>query len=407
MTTGSFESDADAPGNIDKVQVKANDDTDNYNALENGGTLTLPLDQTLTRHQTIDVHANISLVGHGTTVVQVSEIVKLRPDLVAAGLLAAPAAIVDQPLLITASVQERNGDVGARANCVLSVDGAIAARAPFIWVDAGDEVACQFSHAFNAAGAHQIAVSLDSVAPGDYDDSNNGISATVNVYDHADQMHRWLSGSTEAEFERRRYDSRPADTRSSEQGWLNGSHFSAHLKLAEVDMSAIGIGYREASDGVVFADESSLEEISRSTSGNGTQCVSFYQHERFINAQVCSPGMPPTIPSPKPRDWVSVELHRVSSNAIYHSSAIDLQTGTYYSQDWESINGVQEHFGDTVDKTVTVWDTDQFWQADVHHVLQRSESLISKPFKCNPLGCSETYDRTITRQDTQRFNWPW
>jgi hypothetical protein len=87
---------------------------------------------------------------------------------------------------LVATVSEGNGDVGARADCVLYVDGVEADRARGIWVDAGDDVTCAFTHAFTSVGARRVRVEAASVSPADYDPANNAAEATVLVTGGAD-----------------------------------------------------------------------------------------------------------------------------------------------------------------------------------------------------------------------------
>src|SRR5207247_421434 len=68
-------------------------------------------------------------------VVTLATAVHFAPDLVASRLDAPANAPVGAAVNLQGFVLERNGEVGARADCVLYVDGAAAARAPRIWVD--------------------------------------------------------------------------------------------------------------------------------------------------------------------------------------------------------------------------------------------------------------------------------
>ena len=72
-----------------------------------------------------------------------------------------------------ATIREMKGDLGAKADCVLSADGHIVDRVAGIWVDAGGVVTCHFSHTFASTGQHAIRVDVGNVMPGDYDMSNN------------------------------------------------------------------------------------------------------------------------------------------------------------------------------------------------------------------------------------------
>lgn len=134
------------------------------------------------RGSNIGVQASvIGLDGSRTDVVTVTEMVKLRPDLAVDRITNPDHAQIGIPLDITALVSERNGDVGATADCVLSADGVEIDRAHEIWIDANRSVSCMFRPIFSTVGQKHLTVSLVSVEPGDYDDSNNSASATLEI----------------------------------------------------------------------------------------------------------------------------------------------------------------------------------------------------------------------------------
>ncbi|HET7464045.1 MAG TPA: hypothetical protein VFJ82_22505 [Longimicrobium sp.] len=183
VTTGSFDGVA-APSPLAKVQVKQLEAgggvlrTLNYNNLSGGGTATFSYTG-LARGQKLQVQANVSEPKR-TAVVTVTEAVRLRPDLRVR--LEAPAdAMVGVPVTLLATVSEGNGDVGARTDCVLYVDGVEADRARAIWVDAGDQVTCAFLHTFASAGDHALRVAAENVSPADFDPANNVAEGTIHV----------------------------------------------------------------------------------------------------------------------------------------------------------------------------------------------------------------------------------
>jgi hypothetical protein len=139
----------------------------------------------LRRGSPLQVQANIRGADpHRTDVVTVAESVKLRPDL--AVTLTPPQGVrAGVPANITAVVSEENGDMGARADCQLRVDGVLVDQAANVWVDAGDAVSCAFTHTFPSAGSYTVEVRAASVSPADWDPANNAASATVAVADRA------------------------------------------------------------------------------------------------------------------------------------------------------------------------------------------------------------------------------
>ena len=123
----------------------------------------------------------VGVDGKKTDVVTVTETVKLRPDVSVDRIIAPAQSRVAVPVQISALISENNGDVGARADCVLTVDGAEAGRANGIWVDAGRSVSCVFNHVFPTTGTKQLTVSAVSVNPGDWNASNNSATQTINI----------------------------------------------------------------------------------------------------------------------------------------------------------------------------------------------------------------------------------
>ena len=189
VTTGT-EDDLNAkrgPGNLDKVQVKEFDpagnliNVSNYNKLKNGGFAQYGLKH-MVRGGGVQVQANVSGIDpNRSDIVTVTDLVKLRPDLAARNLSAPGKARVQTAVNISATVLEINGDVGARANCVLSVDGTEVDRASGIWVDANSAVSCAFTHTFTSTGTKALAVAVTDVMPGDYDTGNNRVSGSIEI----------------------------------------------------------------------------------------------------------------------------------------------------------------------------------------------------------------------------------
>ena len=131
----------------------------------------------------VQVQANVKGIdGKRTDVVTVSGIRAVAaPDLAITGLVMPGTALTTAPTVIGATIQETGGQHGARADCVLFVDGLETDRASNIWVDAGDAVTCAFTRVFTVAGTAAIRVVLQNIAPGDADGSNNAVSGTIAV----------------------------------------------------------------------------------------------------------------------------------------------------------------------------------------------------------------------------------
>lgn len=183
VSTGEIDG-APGTGVLNKIQLKlyapdgALQTTTNYN------NLNTPTYQTTlagrVRGSKLQVQGKIS-AGNQTDVVTVTESVKLRPDLSIDRITAPAQARQQSSVNISALISELNGDVGARSDCVLFVDGVEADRAHGIWVDAGRSVSCLFSHTFPTTGTKQLTVSAVSVIPGDWDNANNTATSTINI----------------------------------------------------------------------------------------------------------------------------------------------------------------------------------------------------------------------------------
>lgn len=200
VTTGQFDSTAAAAGKLDKVQVKLfapNGNvivTDNYRKGALAGSSGSFVYDWPARGQKVQVQANVSGIDpNRTDVVTVTGAVANRPDLTVSAIQAPSQAFLGSSVTIGALVRETNGDLGARANCVLKVDGAVADRADGIWVDAGDAVTCEFRQTFATIGTRQLSVELTNVAPGDYDSGNNSRTATIEIVNPTVPVEVWYN----------------------------------------------------------------------------------------------------------------------------------------------------------------------------------------------------------------------
>ena len=136
----------------------------------------------LPRGQALEVVADIVDVdGARTDVVPAATTVKLRPDLFVQRISAPSKTVPGMPVVISATIAERNQDVGARASCILSIDGIAVDRADGIWVDAGGLVSCAFTHTFEMPGTKSVSVQTANVIPWDYDDANNEAGTSIVV----------------------------------------------------------------------------------------------------------------------------------------------------------------------------------------------------------------------------------
>lgn len=224
VSTSTLDTAAIPPGNISRLQLKLVDhqgrlrDVQNHNGLSSGGRLQL-IAGGLERGLTLQLQAHIQ--GHGsprTEVVTLETKVLRRPDLTVHQLSAPARASVGTPIMVSALLEELNGDTGAQTDCVLRVDGAEVDRAPGIWVDAASAVSCAFTHTFSRAGPRTLSVELADVVPADDDGSNNHAEADVHVQE-------WLSYHHEATV-----NSGEWRTVSRLDGWFTQSGGSSHKR---------------------------------------------------------------------------------------------------------------------------------------------------------------------------------
>lgn len=186
-TTGELDASATPPGQIAKAQLKtlttSGDaiQTVNFNGLTGGGYWSTTTEGLL-RNAPIQVQTNVRGIDQNRTdVVTVEDTVKRRPDVAVSSIGAPAQAYLSQSFSVTAVVKELNGDVGARANCVLLVDGTQVDQANGIWVDAAGTVSCAFVTSIAATGTHTLEVQATDVTPGDWDSANNAASTTIEI----------------------------------------------------------------------------------------------------------------------------------------------------------------------------------------------------------------------------------
>lgn len=179
-STGAVASGS-GPGSIAKVQVKVAALTKNFNNLTGGGYwsggFAAPAPGTA-----VQVQTNVRDIDPKRTgVVTVSTPALRRPDVAVTGVAGPAQAAPQSAVTFIADVQEMNGDVGATANCVLSINGTQADVATGIWIDAGDAVNCQFSYTFTQPGTYTVTVDATGVTPGDWDEANNSGQTTITI----------------------------------------------------------------------------------------------------------------------------------------------------------------------------------------------------------------------------------
>lgn len=296
VTTGSFENGT-VRGELRKVQLKVltTSDvlqfTDNVNGLSAGYWSTEF--QGLARNQRIQVQGNVGGVdGNRTDVVTITALVKRRPDLTVNAVTVPAQALLGARVNVAATVSELNGDVGARATCVLSVDGAsVLDQANGIWVDAGHTVSCAFQTTFTTLGVHQVQVYITGVSPAEWDTSNNSASTSIEII--SPEKHLAYSGR----FNSSDYDyfthtkSSSADGSFVDERSETGTRRTRALSLnswttSDVFSFPTSVRTAMASAGASVFDITNNVPLQPGASWSGADCGSFYQGGFSVN--VCN-----------------------------------------------------------------------------------------------------------------------
>ena len=183
------------PGTITKMQVKIGADfTQNHNGLNAGGfwSHTQPA---APRGTSIQLQANIKGIDpKRNDVVTLSTPAVRRPDVAVISVSGPQSDVPNKAVTFFGTVKELNGDVGASANCVFSIDGTTVATTPGIWVDAAGTVSCQFQHTFTGAGTFAVGVAATSVHPGDWDMANNAAAMNIVIKEPSKQIQNGYMG---------------------------------------------------------------------------------------------------------------------------------------------------------------------------------------------------------------------
>ncbi|MDQ3280452.1 MAG: hypothetical protein M3Q69_03480 [Acidobacteriota bacterium] len=411
VTTGDFDGGA-ARGTIDKLQLKLPTGTRNFNS-QSSPNFSLHLADHFGRHAKLQVQTNVrGIDGARTDVVTVEEIVKLRPDAAAIGIDVPERVYTGVPTMINAVVAEHNGDTGARANCVLSVDGHEVDRANGIWIDAGDAVTCGFDYTFPTTGTKSLQVRVDSVSPADWDTANNSISQSVRV---VSPIPEWIASAHDRAWSTyNKIDA--ADwqfSETSDTGTMVGASFLGLVKQSALDFDSVSVSYKETSGGTTFADIENIPFTYEYADSLGA-CKQFDGDGVIV--RVCNPALPKNWPYDEgPTDLISINAARVSMDITYASHGRQLRrdydTGEEYWYTWNSsyhqVQGTQARYGSNVEMRVSVSDASgRTAEARPNIFLTPFEQHDDSPYRC--FGSSYCYayrNDVVGKRGTQSFNW--
>lgn len=186
------------PGTITKMQVKVGADfTQNHNGLNAGGFWAHSM-PAAPRGTTVQLQANLKGIDpKRNDVVTISTPAVRRPDVAVTAVSGPQLEVPNKLVTFFGTVKELNGDVGASANCVFSINGNTLATTPGIWVDAAGTVSCQFQHTFAAAGTFTVGVAATAVNPGDWDTANNAATMSIEIREPSKKIQYGYMGVTQ------------------------------------------------------------------------------------------------------------------------------------------------------------------------------------------------------------------
>ncbi|WP_199615273.1 hypothetical protein [Paenibacillus alkalitolerans] len=146
------------------TDIKLND-VERYQALE-------------TRIHVENVQTAVEEVLSGKTTVL------LKPDLVVDEVQATDKVNVNVPFSVTANIKELNGDIGAKTNVQILDGSTVLDTAEGLAVNAGGQTQAVFMLTLAKAGTYSLKVNIAGVEPGDYADSNNSMTFTVEAVEN-------------------------------------------------------------------------------------------------------------------------------------------------------------------------------------------------------------------------------
>jgi hypothetical protein len=415
VVTGNFEDPASNIGVISKVQVKATspDNKMIFNRNETGltgGPLFNKDYKGLARDTRLDLSVTVRDAG-GSKVNQfaVNTLVKLLPDLMVSSIDVPDEAMVNTPVNIATTITEKNGDLGARTDCVLVVDGTEADRATGIWVDVGDAVSCAFTHTFTQTEEHQLKVQAVNVLPIDYDYSNNEASSHTHISAPAAQLQLSYNATASQEID---------DVTMHTSSWYTAADASVHSEATSLSQTLT-----KQQSALLYATLPKLVtfpithlELMQSTGGqvlhNGVydNVASTSSDESSGQRQVCATADAPSatgvvswyvctiapLAGSSTQPQTSVQYARYAGQVTYHSES--------YSLYWDNVSGESVWsdnsttyagdetwipFGSTYEFSLSLTDGTAVYSAAPSITLVPQSVDLSTPEACNP-GSDDT-----------------
>jgi hypothetical protein len=411
VTTGNFEDPASNVGIISKVQVKAisPDNKLIFNRMESGltGGPRFNKDYTgLARNTRLELTVTVrDAPGVKVDQFAVTTLVKLQPDVAVSQVDAPPDATINTPVNIATTITEMNGDLGARTDCVLIVDGIETDRARGIWVDVSSAVSCAFTHSFAETGERELEVRASNVLPTDYDYSNNN-TAKMRMHVNAPPGQVELSYTASAS-------QLIDDVTMHTSSWYTSADQSVHSEATSLSQTLT-----KQQSALLYATLPKLVtfpitrlEVTQGTGGqilhNGVydNVASSSSDESSGQRQVCATADAPSatgvvswyvctieaLPGSTTQPQTAVQYARYAGQVTYHSES--------YSLYWDNISGESVWsdnstsyagdetwipFGSSYDFTLSITDGSSVYSAAPSITLVPESVDLSTPESCFP-----------------------
>lgn len=359
---------ASNPGTITKMQVKIGADfTQNHNGLNAGGYWKFTMLEA-NRATPIQLQAGIKGIDpKRTDVVTVTTPALLRPDIAVDAVNGPAQHSPNTPVTFIATVSEKNGDVAATSNCVLSIAGTVVDTATDVLVDAGGVVSCEFTHTFPTPGDYAVSVAATGVNPGDWDLANNSAETTIKIVNPESKI---AYGSLSAWQQSYAYDYEYVKTaglacQNGQTYYCNISRLSRDYRnISEVNFWGYNYGVNAAlltqldvkvlTNGALSASASltPMNNYSYESGAYYYNCAWYYEQSSYdpatnrhyysgMNFQMCSNGERNTA-----NQWADYHLYRRAGDVTYMSTEVCDQLAYQYNYCgyyWNQRSGGETH----------------------------------------------------------------
>ena len=328
----------------------------------------------------VTIDAQVRGLNDGTAHAIAQAAVAKRPDLNVLFVSLPSFPVTGRIARVRTAITEMNGQLGARANARLLIDGVEVDRAENIWVNAGGRVNVTFAPILEAEdGQHDFTVVVDSVNPRDWDDSNNTLTEPGRVYNVLDEFYSWSATATETEFENYDYQKRPWFEQTRLDQGVNQSFRLQGTILAVVNLETLTATASGVSDGnPLFAGSAS--GLSVRNTPVGTRCAT----SRSGNPDVVVCFRSST-------NVVDVDISYGNGDAVYRSWGWATRQHPFAPEEpmftWDTTyveDTLQSRFGSTVAMNFTLDDGTNHWTAEPFIASLTSSSTSSHtPYACN------------------------